>query len=119
MMAILHKGKNMSIDIGEESMSRIDHNKVRGWKLPADIESSKTTAVLSRTEALEILANSALYAVDIRDKHAAIKQLSAMEGWEAPKKSELTGKDGSPLAVSVDVSAPEIVKALAELMEQL
>ncbi|MBT0598864.1 terminase small subunit, partial [Klebsiella quasipneumoniae] len=33
----------------------------------------------------------------MHDPKAAIKQLAEMQGWDAPKKTELTGKDGGPL----------------------
>ncbi|MEY0256605.1 terminase [Morganella morganii] len=33
----------------------------------------------------------------LHDPKAAIKQIVDMEGWEAPKKTELTGKDGGPI----------------------
>lgn len=51
----------------------------------------------------------------------AIKQLADMEGWNAPRKTELTGKDGKPLAIAatVDVSAPEIAEALQEILKRL
>lgn len=57
--------------------------------------------------------------VKLHNSAAAIKQLSDMEGWAAPKKHEVTGKDGEPLTVKVDVSAPEIASALEGLMEKL
>ena len=57
--------------------------------------------------------------VKLHNSAAAIKQLADMEGWAAPKKHELTGKDGEPLAIKSDVSAPEIAAALEGLMERL
>ena len=57
--------------------------------------------------------------IELYDSNAAIKQLSTMEGWDAPKRSELTGKDGKPLALKTDVKAPEVVAALGSLMDKL
>ena len=64
------------------------------------IAQSATSAILTRTEALEILSRNASQAEEHRDQHQAIKQLSAMEGWDAPKKQEITGKDGGAIAVT-------------------
>jgi phage terminase small subunit len=57
--------------------------------------------------------------VKLHNSAAAIKQLADMEGWSAPKKHELTGKDGAPLAINADVKAPEIVAALEAVMSKL
>lgn len=57
--------------------------------------------------------------IELHDQHGAIKQLSDMQGWNAPKKSELTGAGGKPLAIQADVSSPEVASALAGLMDKL
>jgi phage terminase small subunit len=57
--------------------------------------------------------------IEIYDRQGAIKQLSNMIGWDAPKKQELTGKDGAALQVKSDVSSPDIANALAGLMDKL
>lgn len=57
--------------------------------------------------------------IELHDQQGAIKQLSAMRGWDSPKKTEVSGKDGAPLAINSNVSAPEIVSALAGLMDKL
>ena len=64
------------------------------------IAQSATSAILTRTEALETLSRNARQAKEHRDQHQAIKQLSTMEGWDAPKKQEITGKDGGAIAVT-------------------
>jgi len=64
------------------------------------IAQSATSAILTRTEALAILTRNANQAEEHRDQHQAIKQLSTMEGWDAPKKQEITGKDGGAIAVT-------------------
>jgi len=57
--------------------------------------------------------------IELYDSHSAIKQLSEMLGWNAPKKTELTGKNGQPVAVQADVNSVEIVEALNNLIEKL
>lgn len=37
--------------------------------------------------------------LELYDSAQSIKQLCDMQGWNAPKKSEITGKDGGPLQV--------------------
>lgn len=57
--------------------------------------------------------------LEMHDPHAAIKQLGDMMGWNAPSKHELTGKDGQPMRMQSDVSAPEIASALEGIMSRL
>jgi len=57
--------------------------------------------------------------IEMYDANGSIKILSDLQGWNAPKKQEITGKDGSALAIKADVSAPEIASALAGLMANL
>jgi len=49
----------------------------------------------------------------LHSQTGAIKQLSDLEGWDAPKKLE-----GS-LTLQADVEAPEIAKALSQLLDKL
>lgn len=57
--------------------------------------------------------------IEMYDANGSIKLLSDIQGWNAPRKQEITGKDGSALAIKADVSAPEIASALAGLMQKL
>lgn len=57
--------------------------------------------------------------IEMYDSNGSIKILSDLQGWNAPKKSELTGKDGAPIQLTADVSSPEIANALTGLMEML
>lgn len=50
----------------------------------------------------------------LHDPKAAIKQIVDMQGWEAPKKTELTGKDGGPIQYS-DITDEELEERLKEL----
>ena len=57
--------------------------------------------------------------IELHDQQGAIKQLSSLQGWDAPKKTELTGAGGEALQLNSNVSAPEIASALAGLMSKL
>tara|TARA_R110000744_G_scaffold105561_1_gene201720 strand:- start:152 stop:784 length:633 start_codon:yes stop_codon:yes gene_type:complete len=57
--------------------------------------------------------------IELHDQQGAIKQLTDMQGWAAPKKTELTGAGGEALQLNSNVSAPEIASALAGLMDKL
>jgi phage terminase small subunit len=54
----------------------------------------------------------------MHDPKAAIKQLAEMQGWDAPKKTELTGKDGGPLN-QVTYTAEDYAKAQQKLEGRL
>jgi len=57
--------------------------------------------------------------IELHDQQGAIKQLSSLQGWDAPKKTELTGAGGEALQLNANVSAPEIASALSGLMDKL
>jgi phage terminase small subunit len=57
--------------------------------------------------------------IELHDQQGAIKQLSSLQGWDAPKRTELTGAGGEALQLNANVSAPEIASALASLMGKL
>lgn len=57
--------------------------------------------------------------LEMHDPQGAIKQLSDMLGWNAPSKHEMTGKDGQPMQLQAEVSAPEIAAAVQEMMRRL
>jgi len=57
--------------------------------------------------------------IEMYDSNGSIKILADMQGWNAPRKQEITGKDGQALELKADVSAPEIASALAGLMSKL
>ncbi|CDH07537.1 putative phage terminase, small subunit [Xenorhabdus bovienii str. oregonense] len=44
----------------------------------------------------------------LHDPKAAIRQLSELMGWDAPKKTELTGKDGGPININNTITAAEL-----------
>ncbi len=57
--------------------------------------------------------------IELHDQQGAIKQLTDIQGWAAPKKTELTGAGGEALQLNSNISAPEIASALAGLMDKL
>lgn len=57
--------------------------------------------------------------IELHDQHGAIKQLSDLQGWNAPKKTEVTGKDGQPVGVMASVSPEDVAKALENLTDKL
>lgn len=57
--------------------------------------------------------------IELHDQQGAIKQLTDIQGWAAPKKAELTGAGGEALQLNANVSSPEIASALAGLMDKL
>ncbi|EHD6704362.1 terminase small subunit [Salmonella enterica] len=54
--------------------------------------------------------------IKLHDPKAAIKQLAELEGWEAPKKTEMSGPGGGPLQ-TVTMSKDEYKAARQEMME--
>lgn len=64
----------------------------------------------------ELVAGKDGIKIKMHDPKAAIKQLADMQGWEAPKKTELTGKDGGPIkAESVIVDKAALNSVLGRL----
>lgn len=49
----------------------------------------------------------------------AIKQIRAMEGWDAPKKTEHSGPNGAPLDFNAHVSSEDVVNAVNDLKDFL
>ena len=84
------------------------------------INTSAESAIFSRDEAIRIIHDIAMD-TEAAPNHRvqAVKQASDMEGWNAPKKTELTGKGGEALKIEADVTAPEIAEALENLMGKL
>ena len=73
----------------------------------------------SRSDCLEILMDIAKNGKRDCDKISAIRVVGAWEGWEAPTKSELTGKDGAPLIPREIRSSDEILSEIAELEKRM
>lgn len=52
--------------------------------------------------------------IKLHDPKAAIKQIGEMQGWEAPKKTEVSGPDGGPIQHE-DLTDEQLKEALEEL----
>jgi hypothetical protein len=67
--------------------------------------------ILTRKEALEILTTDAR-AKEIMpaDRHRAVKQVTDMQGWNAPKVSEISGPDGGPIRTAAELTDAELMK---------
>lgn len=96
-----------------EGNDKVEFNTVWEMKCTEDIDPVVAAAIKSVT----FTKNGPK--IEMYDSNGSIKILSDMQGWNAPRKSEITGKDGQALAISADVSAPEIANALAGLMGKL
>lgn len=55
--------------------------------------------------------------IELYDANGSIKLLADMEGWNAPKKTELSGPNEKPIEVNVD--SPEVAAAISNLMDKL
>ncbi|PHI29498.1 terminase small subunit [Budvicia aquatica] len=62
----------------------------------------------------ELVAGKDGIKIKMHDPKAAIKQLADMQGWEAPKKTELTGAEGGPIEIK-SISDEELSERLREL----
>ena len=70
-------------------------------------------AILTRKEALEILTTDARAKEIIPpDRHRAIKQIVDMQGWNAPKVSEISGPDGGPIRAATELTDAELLKII-------
>ena len=82
------------------------NEEVSKQKIGAEVEERKKD-LFAKMDALKILADIARgkgvridgekFIPSYRERISAIAQLSKMEGWDAPVKQELTGKDGKDL----------------------
>lgn len=113
-------GKAKGENAQDMSASRmISNDKVKAF-YNAMMEARTVEAIFGRNEALGIVAEIAKNK-EVAPNHRvqAVKQASEMEGWNAPKKAELTGKDGEALQLNTNVEAPEVAAALSALMDKI
>ena len=84
------------------------------------IETEVVAAIFTREEALGIVADIAKNS-EASDSHrvAAVGQASKMQGWDAPKKQQITGADDGPIGISCEVSSADVSKALTDLVGKL
>lgn len=65
----------------------------------------------------ELTASKDGIKLKLHDPKAAIKQLADMQGWEAPKKTELTGKNGGPIE-ALALTKDEYKNARQEMLNE-
>ncbi len=119
--AIKAAGSKAKTDLALDNSASVmlSNSKVKAF-YDSLMEARTVEAIFDRDEALSIVAEIAKNK-EVQPNHRvqAIKQASEMEGWNAPKKTELTGAGGEALQLNSNVSAPEIASALAGLMDKL
>lgn len=80
------------------------------WSLrsPEEMQNGGVSAIS------ELTATSQGLKIKLHDQRAAMKQLAELQGFDAPRKTELTGANGGPIQ-TVSISDEEFAKQLAEL----
>jgi len=116
-----------------------EYNKIRLQKqeeikeevLVANAREAVKKAILNREECLEILSSIAkgsarkvkahdqVLIPSDNERTGAIKQLSKMEGWDAPTKTELAGTNGEPLFGVKPLTKKELLKFKHEIREMI
>lgn len=99
--------------VGEDEEGRDVMESVWTMKNGEDID----PAVASCIKSVTMTKNGPK--IELHDQQGAIKQITDMQGWNAAKKTELTGAGGEALQLNSNVTAPEIASALAGLMSKL
>ena len=113
-------GGKAKTDITADSASStmFSHVKVKAF-YDSLIEHKACSAILTRSEAMEILSGVAKTKINDIEEYKlvpvlpAIKQLAQMEGWDSATKHEHTGKDGGPIETTTDI---ELARKLAFLL---
>jgi len=110
----------------EYNKSRLDRTeKIKANTEDEEIKKAAKSNILSRSKSLEILSKIAegsarkigdeLEIPTDGDRIRAIQQLAKMEGWEAPEKKEITGKDGTNLIPINEMSREEIMAEIKQI----
>lgn len=99
--------------VGEDDEGRDIMESVWTMKNGEDID----PAVASCIKSVTMTKNGPK--IELHDQQGAIKQLTDIQGWAAPKKTELTGAGGEALQLNSNITSPEIASALAGLMSKL
>ncbi|WP_029988018.1 MULTISPECIES: terminase small subunit [unclassified Serratia (in: enterobacteria)] len=65
----------------------------------------------------EVTAGKEGIKLKLHDSRGAIKQIGEMQGWEAPKKTEVTGAGGGPIQTeTVNMTPEEAAEAYSKMM---
>ena len=89
--------KDWQKTINEEVAKQVISAEVEGRKkdLFAKMDALKILADIARGKGMRV--DGEKFIPSYRERISAIAQLSKMEGWDAPVKQEVTGKDGKDL----------------------
>lgn len=102
------------LEFGSYEITKDDGEQVKQatwcFKDSADIDKDKLSAISEVTAGKEGLK------IKLHDPKAAIKQLADLMGWEAPKKTELTGRDGGPIETAT-LTKEEYKQARLEMLK--
>ena len=118
--AYLKAGGKSKTETAQDSAAStmLSNVKVRKFYEAMTAEAAQS-AIMTRHEAMVILTKNANKAEECRDQHAAIKQLSDMEGWKAATKIDIGNQEGKALAIDTTINAPEVIQAMANIMDKL
>ena len=112
-------GKSKSPRVADSVVSKMLTNVNAKAFHDSLIEHKACSAIMTRDEAMEILTGVARTKINDIEEYKlvpvlpAIKQLAAMDGWDAAQKYEHTGKDGEAIQVTTDI---ELARKLAFLL---
>ena len=101
------------VQVGENEAGEPMYQSIWVIKDSADIDEKALAQIKSVT------ATSTGLKIELHDRNDAIKQIRTMEGWDSPKKTEVTGANGEPVAINSNVSSPEVVAAMAKILDKL
>lgn len=88
--------KFRTVNIGKDMETGADLNQT-AWEINADLQETDSDKLIIISE-LEVGKNGPK--IKTHSPVAAIKQLAEMQGWNAAKKFEHSGKDGGPIMTS-------------------
>lgn len=95
--------------VGEDDDGNPVTQSVWSFKNASELKPEQMAAISELTAGKDGLK------IKLHDPKAAIKQLAEMRGWEAPKKTELTGANGGPIQTT-NMTADEAAEAYRKMM---
>lgn len=95
--------------VGEDDDGNPITQSVWSFKNASELKPEQMAAISELTAGKDGLK------IKLHDPKAAIKQLAEMRGWEAPKKTELTGANGGPIQTT-NMTPDEAAEAYRKMM---